>query len=100
MPELTSLIYHDHMKELNTLVLDLSQFWSPVAVSFSVISKPNTAPVLNYPSLLYHSADDTLLQGFTGQASSSVEMSRAPDSLTLWRLKLGRSKRQSQWYVD
>ncbi len=73
--------------EPNTLVLDLSRSWLPANVSFGIIPKPSGVPILNSPSLWYNAAQNELLQGFAGSASSWPNTSFAYD-LSLWSLKL------------
>jgi hypothetical protein len=85
------------LEEANTLVLDLSQSWSPATVKFSIIPKPSGVPILNYPSLWYHEADDALLGGFTGRSPPDTETSSAANGLSLWRLKLDGSGRNGTW---
>jgi hypothetical protein len=69
------------------MVLDLSRSWSPASVSFGIIPKPSGVPILNGPTLWYHAAQNELLQGFAGSASSWPNTSFAYD-LSLWSLKL------------
>ena len=69
------------------MTLDLSSSWNSSTVDIGVIPKPSGVPILNDPTLWYNAAQNELLQGFAGSASSWPNNSWVFDR-GLWSLKL------------